>query len=478
MLVAATADWLFLRHPVGISVALFICIFVTVVAVAHRTLVPGRTLLTSVGVLGASLLPIVMNFSLLSLLVGLAGASFLLLAATGHVSFDLLDGLMKIIRLIFGGPVQMIFDLTRASAMLKRSDTPVFGRNQIVAWGTTLGLGTVFLILFSAANPLISKWISEIDILWALGQLDYVRLLFWCVCMALAWPFLRSRLGTIAFRKPKTRKAVTPQKDRRADLIQSGQVVWPLAVFNLLFLVQTWLDLTYLWAGVDLPSDFTYAEYAHRGTYPLVLSSLLAAAFILVVVRTNSAAERSPIVRMLVNTWMAQSVFLVFSSMRRLALYMDVYSLTYWRLFALVGMLLIAVGLISILARIWLHRSNGWLVTVNSAVAVLTFYIFSLVNIPGAVADYNVGHSHQLTGNGVRLDRTYLCSLGPEALPAIDKFEAGGESKKHFIPCRSRLVLRHKAQMSNWRGWSFYGWRLSKYLESKDRANLNGESKD
>ena len=53
-------------------------------------------------------------------------------------------------------------------------------------------------------------------------------------------------------------------------------------MFNALFAVQTVLDLTYLWGGVALPDGMTYATYAHRGAYPLIVTALLAAGFVLV----------------------------------------------------------------------------------------------------------------------------------------------------------------------------------------------------
>ena len=51
-----------------------------------------------------------------------------------------------------------------------------------------------------------------------------------------------------------------------------------LILFNLLFAVQTVLDIVYLWGNVALPADISYASYAHRGAYPLILTALIAAA--------------------------------------------------------------------------------------------------------------------------------------------------------------------------------------------------------
>ena len=91
-----------------------------------------------------------------------------------------------------------------------------------------------------------------------------------------------------------------------------------LVVFNLMFAVQTSMDIAYLWRGVALPDGMSYASYAHRGAYPLILTALLAASFVIAAMRPGSAAERAPVIRALVFLWIAQNVVLVVSSMLRL----------------------------------------------------------------------------------------------------------------------------------------------------------------
>ena len=60
----------------------------------------------------------------------------------------------------------------------------------------------------------------------------------------------------------------------------------------MLFAVQTNLDVTFLWGNAALPADITYAAYAHRGAYPLILTALLAAGFVLVAMRPGGPAEQ------------------------------------------------------------------------------------------------------------------------------------------------------------------------------------------
>ena len=144
------------------------------------------------------------------------------------------------------------------------------------------------------------------------------------------------------------------------------------------------LDIAYLWGGVALPDGMSYAAYAHRGAYPLIVTALLAAAFVIAATTPGSEARRSPLIRWLVYLWIAQNVLLVMSSLLRLDLYVGVYSLTYWRVAAFIWMLLVAAGLVLIMIQIAARRSGAWLVGANLVSLALTLYVCSFVSFPRA----------------------------------------------------------------------------------------------
>ena len=129
------------------------------------------------------------------------------------------------------------------------------------------------------------------------------------------------------------------------EFFSAATILRSLILFNLLFAVQTILDVVYLWGNAALPADITYAAYAHRGAYPLIVTALLAAGFVLIAMRPGGAAEQSTVIRPLVYLWVAQNVMLVISSILRLDLYVQIYLLTYWRIAAFIWMLLVAIGL-------------------------------------------------------------------------------------------------------------------------------------
>ena len=229
--------------------------------------------------------------------------------------------------------------------------------------------------------------------------------------------------------------------------------------------------MAYLWGGVTLPADISYASYSHRGAYPLILTALLAAGFVLAAMNPGGPGERSKVIRPLVYLWVAQNVLLVASSILRLDLYVQIYLLTWWRVAAFIWMLLVAFGLLLIVTRIVLNRSNEWLVRVNLVTLTVTLYICSLVNFAAVIADYNVSHSREVSGKGVQVDINYLVHLGPQALPAIDRAIQLRGADPTLVSRRNCLVEQQRNDMASWRAWGFRSWRLQRTLDAQQKSS-------
>jgi hypothetical protein len=387
--------------------------------------------------------------------------------------------------MIISGPFRLTADV--GPIMAKH------GTNWLVAWMVPIGIGGLFLLLLAEANPLIESWFTRVDTSnWK--NLDLGRPLFWFLVVALIYPFLWLRLDG----KPTVQDVLValdvqsaPADRQRAEttgpwtggpeatrpettagsLFGKTAILRSFILFNALFAVQTVLDLAYLWGGVALPAGMSYATYAHRGAYPLIITALLAGAFVLVAMQPATAIERSRLIRALVFIWISQNVLLVLSSMFRLNLYVDVYSLTGWRCAAFIWMLLVAVGLVLIVARIALDRPNSWLLWRNVVALVLTLYVCSLVDFPSLIAQFNVMHSREMSGTGEPIDIAYLCGLGPTALPAIDTLAARDSRVTRVeVDCRKHLAMSARAHMDDWRAWSFRGYRLLRYLDDSKAA--------
>jgi len=207
----------------------------------------------------------------------------------------------------------------------------------------------------------------------------------------------------------------------------------------------------------------SHAEYAHRGAYPLIVTALLAAGFVLIAMRPGGPAEKSGLIHRLVLAWIGQNILLVVSSIFRLDLYVASYSLTYLRLAAFIWMVLVAIGLSLVLIQIMLKKSNSWLLAANAVSLALLLYGCCFINAPRLVASYNVEHSRENGGTGPNLDLQYLGRLGPQALPAI---EAHIKEIPALLPIASRYrdAFETQRRPANWRDWGFRTWRLQRYL--------------
>ncbi len=342
------------------------------------------------------------------------------------------------------GLVQTVRD-----AFAMRVPIPTKGgfRGVLFDWALPVGIGAVFAILMVAANPLLDRWlIAVFDIdpgFLPRGE----RVVFWGFIALAIWPLLRLTTMMPAL----TRDNGGRLRRLRSGYLNARSVRRALIVFNLIFLTQTTLDLGYLWGGFALPEGMTYAQYAHRGAYPLLATALLAGLFALLAQPYLGVGSG---VRRLLYLWIGQTVVLVISSILRLDLYVDVYGLTRLRFAAFVWMIVVALGLILIIMQMVGRQKIGWFVQRAFGLGVLAIYLCNLVNIDGYIA------RHNLADNGN--NDYYLCGLSEGAIPAIRAHEAETGTQ---VCGRYRPYLSVR---SDWREWGYRNARLHRSLAAME----------
>lgn len=452
----ALGDWLFWDHGAGISLAMFGLALLAAMLILRWDAVTPRTRARASAVAVLGVLPSMVAigfFPVMFLLLGTIGAALLL---HERLSIHIGQALKAFAIFVFTGPFWIIRDAFSGRPDIAR-DIPA--RHILNGWALPAGLGLIFLSLFIQANPVFEDTFDLIFGFDWLERIDFARIFFWLGLLMLLWPFLNMRPGTFGH-SVSTRAARSAPNWLAQDTIRNA-----LFVFNLLFAAQTVLDVAYLWGGVALPDGMTYAEYAHRGAYPLLATALLAGIFMLCATMFEAP---SAVNRKLLYLWIAQNAALVLSSVLRLDLYVSFYSLTYLRVAAFIWMGLVAVGLVLIAVRIAQDRTNGWVLTRIAGVGTGVLYLCSFVNFASLIGNYNVTHSLEVSGTGLALDRYYLCNLGPDAYPAADRFYAetnlilDGFHMPGGKP--GWLMERFERQNQNWREWGFRDAALRRYL--------------
>lgn len=482
----ALADWLFHGHDVGLSLALFLGAMGIVAAMANPINASPHMRLVACGALLAGLLPLIEIIGIVSIAFGVMGLAVFTILMTAANGSEWRSRIRWAFKLPLHGPGWLFADLKHARALARQTEKPIPRLRSLEAWVVPAIFLTVFLWLFASANPLIERWLGEIDftLLWNFVELD--RLVFWAAIIVAIWPFIHVRAARESARKALAGAAIGGAASDPDGFLGATAILRSLVLFNALFALQTGLDIAYLWGGAALPDGMSYAAYAHRGAYPLVGTALLAAGFALVAMRPGGPAEQSTLIRPLVLAWIGQNIVLVVSSMLRLDLYVAAYSLTELRAAALVWMLLVAVGLILMIVQLQRKKPVSWLLTMNSASLALALYACCFINFPYVVAAYNVEHCREVSGAGPDLDQYYLLSLGPQAIPAIDAYARHGLSAErkealsghcqdsNFSYCQWRSA-RLGRLFDDWRGWSFRAWRLDRYLAKNSGADFGFE---
>jgi Domain of unknown function (DUF4173) len=458
----ALADWLFYGWDIGISLALFLGVLGVAALFSNGMQTSRKTRITLVAVFIAGLLPLIEEVNLLSICVAMLTTGMSVIAQTSRQATSWQRQLFEAVTIPFRGAFQLAGETGGALRHMKLWTPSWLG--WLVAWIVPVTVFAIFLTLFSSANPLIEYLLMQIDFRALFTLINIWRLAFWLLIACLVWPLIHRRIRSRHTRESTPALTGAVSTSDLDYLLGSQAITRSLVLFNTLFALQTTLDLTYLWGGATLPDGMSYASYAHRGAYPLIATALLAAGFVLLAMRPGGPAEGSRLIRPLVLVWITQNILLVISSIFRLDLYIAVYSLTYLRLATFIWMGLVAVGLSLILGQIVWRKSTHWLISANAAALALVLYGCCFINAPRLVAFYNVEHSREVSGVGQNLDWRYLRCLGPQALPAIERYREKLRASwtpefQCYTDTRESFVTS-----KNWRGWSFRAWRLKQYF--------------
>ena len=400
------------------------------------------TALTAWAVLLAALLPAVDVIHPVSLAFAIGGA-------LGFVGIMLGEhgrsAAFAALRFPFYGAISIGVD---AVSIAKQPAHPRLGTfaDSMRDWIIPAGLGITFGGLLLIANPVLEQWVVELFSFGTFSLPSAARALFWGGLALLIWPFLR----LTALRGSLTRPVPDAKAFGQVWYLTPRSVGRALILFNLLFAAQSVTDLAILWGGASLPDGMTYANYAHRGAYPLLVAALLAGGFAML---SQPFLSGRPILRVLLLIWVGQTALLVGSSMLRLDLYIDAYSLTRLRFAAFVWMGVIGGGLVLMIWQLMRGFGPGWLIMRAAELGVITLYACSFINVDGLVA------RHNLSDNPYEIDAYYMCRLGEGAVVAI----AQADARQTWSIC-GRDFGPKLSTPTDWREWGYRNARLRSKL--------------
>ena len=494
LLLALASVWLFHDEPVGISAAIFALLVALAISRLWRERRTPAETRRAWGILGLSLLPLVMQTTTTALLFALAGVLVFSLLMTRSVPSLGHIGLRHIVKHLQHSPFSLVRDARRHGT----ANTLGTLASGIVSVEMTALLKTVgkvllllfvawlFIILFAAANPLFASLLPNLrfDLAEVLDGL-LSRLFLMAFTLAGVWGLLR-RNATFRLNAMKAGGGAKGSAMRLPlPRFGNGLLWFTLLLFNAIFAVHVATDLL-----LELPAHldakgipgFRYAEYAHDGAYALAAAAALAGLFVLVAMPDDPGAPRpSRSVLRLLYLWLAQTLLVAASALVRLGLYVSAYSLTHARVYGFVFIALVCLGVALVAWRVHAGRSTRWLVRTCVLAAIAVVWGLSVINLDKMIASYNIAHSREVTGRGAPLDVEYITkSLSVYALPAMFAENGPWRNDPERMKYAADRIEEHLSHYRGWRQWSWRAWRLRAFAQALrfTRAMIQSERRN
>jgi hypothetical protein len=324
---------------------------------------------------------------------------------------------------------------------------PVAGAPQPVAQANnglrllaSIGIGVALLVvfgaLFASADAGFAHLIEAIT-----PSIDAGTIVRWTLVglvaagLSLGGAFLVANPSGVGEAAPVTRPV------RRVEWLV------PVGALLLLFVLFVGVQLTVLFGDRDYVMQtvgLTFAEYARKGFWQLLVITLLTLCVMAVTVRKAPKGDRG-LLRIVLGLLALCSLVVVGSALWRMNVYEQAYGFTRLRVFvSTVELWLGGLFVLVMLAGLSRRAKVTWLGRAAVALWVITLFGLAVLNPDRLIAAHNVERADQSNA-----DIWYLRSLSADAAPELDKLPAGARE------CAlSEIAADLARDEDDWRGWN------------------------
>jgi hypothetical protein len=200
------------------------------------------------------------------------------------------------------------------------------------------------------------------------------------------------------------------------------EIATVLAALDLLFLLFVVVQFRYLFGGdalVRVTPDLTYAEYARRGFFELVVAAVLVVPILLAAdwLLDRRTQRADSVFRSLAGLQIGLVLAITASAFQRLRLYRASYGLTESRFYATVLLIWIGAMLLWLAATVLRGRRESFAFGALAS-GLATIALLFAINPDAIVARTNVARM-PLADAPVRFDVAYATSLSADAVPVL-----------------------------------------------------------
>ncbi|MBI2410785.1 MAG: DUF4173 domain-containing protein [Candidatus Kerfeldbacteria bacterium] len=468
-------NYLFFQKTLGISFAIFVfTLFVAVVLLGmqQRALLKKSWWLFAL-ILFFALMPGIRANEFLTFLNVCATFALLILLAHGLAGtpafvMKLRDYLVLMIFVPFRMLGRVLFTVSQMNQIHSNSKHRDMWLRVVKGVIMAVPILIIFGALFSQADLAFSQFINRfVDITISERSVQYLVLLFMAFIAALCF------LSYIFFPK-QYQSGLSREQSHTAAAVQSGkgiEVLVFLGLISVLFLVFIGFQITYLFGGEAniVNAGFTYAEYARRGFWELLVVALLSLVVLLVSEKYAGAesigSEQKRHTQFLIPALVLiiEVVVIIVSAFKRLSLYIDAYGMTTLR-FYVAGFILLLFVLFVVLAVKFIQSKPEQFFAFGTLLSLAAFLILvNIVNPDVFIARYNMKAYHR-TG---KIDVMYVGALSSDAeSEKIELYKTIADEDTEFL---RELFQNQKArlekQSAHWQSANFARARALKLLQ-------------
>lgn len=230
-------------------------------------------------------------------------------------------------------------------------------------------------------------------------------------------------------------------------------VLTGLCLLNIVYGVFSYIQFAYLFGSLSnlLPEGFTYAEYARRGFFELVVVAIVNVAIVLGSLNLTKISGVLPgrIFKILNGGLVASTLVMLFSSFVRMYLYEEVYGYTYLRVFTHEFMLMLFFMLCITLYRVWSGKLNlaKWYIVIS----LISYVLVNYINVDVFIAQKNMERYYK-TG---LIDVDYLAGMSYDTTPYLEELT---EAPNALLATSAQKAIavrqRELALEGNWQSYN------------------------
>jgi hypothetical protein len=300
----------------------------------------------------------------------------------------------------------------------------------------------VFTVLFARADAAFEGMLNNLLHINIAKHLFPIALGTW-----LAGSYLR---GVLVPSAPKTDTTAASKFE-----LGSTEINVALGLLNLLFAAFVAVQLQYLFGSarmVETTPGLTYAAYARRGFFELVIVALLVLPILLAGDRIHAASQSKRTLRIQSFILIALVFCIMASAMHRMRLYQYAYGLTELRFYVVAFMIFLACVFALFCATV-LRGWGGLFPMGTVGLGFAAIFVMHAVNPDQWIARANLSNARA----GRVFDPTYLTTLSADAVPvvlehapAIDPVALDKFLNRHVRPLN---------EPRDWRSWNYGRFR-------------------